>query len=691
VVSRDGTWGLSAGDLRDHAHCTGLTLEEVDWKVAGMDDAPVTMAGRCMHKIWRCASPHRRKDEIVSMANVSSDDDALGWVRFAPVLIVAVTALAYLNSFRGAFLHDDLYRIVRNTALHGGRWGELLGPRIVVYATLRLNYLMGGLHTAGYHAVNLAIHVANALLLFGISRHAFCHALSDGSRRIVVGSALLHSLLWAIHPIQTESVTYLIQRAESLSAFFLLLALYGLILGTMRCHAASWNAIAVIACALGMATKESFLLAPVILLIYDRCFLSASVAELIRLRLRLHSLFILTWGLLAVLVFIQKQQGLEASAGFGLSGITPASYALTQCQVVPHYMRLVVVPAGLCLDYGWPMADGIASVMPGMLFMAGILAGVVFLCVRRPSVGFWGLWFFVLLAPSSSIFPITDFAVEHRMYLPLAGLLAVPILIGATWLVRSPAEVRWMPAWRTGATVALIALVCVLSGLTVQRNRAYLSEQAMWRDVLAKYPMNPRAHLSAGSSHFQAGRLAEARVHLERAVELDPSISRAHYALAATLLMMGETGRAEELCLSALTLAGHPEDKLNARLNYGLCLAAQGRIQPALEAYATVIRESGSFRAECAQAHYLSGSLLDAEAPLKAEEHYRTAIATNPHAPALNNLGILLAMRGDLEEAEDAFQTACELAPDYVDAQRNLWRARKNRSLQGISGSHRNK
>lgn len=191
---------------------------------------------------------------------------------FWPTLLIAVTALgAYGNSFGGPFIFDDHLHITNNPRIRNlwPPWEIIAGtPRPVVYLSLALNHFISGLHAWSYHAVNLAVHVAAAWLLFGIVHRTLQGApLRDRFGPSSHLFALATALLWVAHPLQTESVTYIIQRAESLMGLFFLLALYSVIRGAGSPHRDRWAAAAVLSCAMGMGCKPVMVSAPLVILL----------------------------------------------------------------------------------------------------------------------------------------------------------------------------------------------------------------------------------------------------------------------------------------------------------------------------------------------------------------------------------------------------------------------------------------
>ena len=177
-----------------------------------------------------------------------------------------------------------------------------------------------------------------------------------------------------------------------------------------------------------MATKEVVATAPLVVLLFDRTFLSGSFRAAFARRWGLYLALAATWGIIAWELLITDFHG--GSTAVTRGQFTRWTYLLTEAQVLPHYLRLAIWPAGQCFDYGWPPAASLAQVFwPGLLVVA-LLGLTVWALVKRPVLGFFGAWFFVILAPTSSVVPILDAAVEHRMYLPLAAIAAGVVAVG---------------------------------------------------------------------------------------------------------------------------------------------------------------------------------------------------------------------------------------------------------------------
>ncbi len=595
-------------------------------------------------------------------------------------LLIAAGLWAYHNSFAGVFLFDDTTDIVMNPAIRRlwPGWDALLKPstetvlaRPVVDLSLALNYALGGLDVRGYHAVNLAVHLLAALVLYGLVRRTL---LTEGLRSRFQTSAtalaLAGALLWVVHPLQTQSVTYIIQRAESLMGLWYLLTLYCALRGAATTHPRRWQAAAAVSCALGMVTKPVMVTAPAMVLLYDWIFLAGSWRLLWRSRRGLYLGLASTWGLLAILA-LAAPPAAEPMAGFDLQGISPLAYAATQPGVILHYLRLALWPHPLVLDYGWPLAGTTEAIA----LPAGVTIGLIGLTLwairRRLAVGFLGAWWFLILAPTSSVFPIADPAFEHRVYLPLASVIT-SVVIGSWNLLD-----RTVPRERVKRQLAvgLMAAATILLGLvTIRRNADYHSDIGMWKDVSAKRPHNARAYDNLGYLMAHRGRLDEAAAYLTDAIRLKPEASEYHNNLGNVLLAQGKTHDATARYATALRL--NPRD-IVAHSNLANVSERQGDVAQAIAHYTEALR----IRPDVPELHsklaYALASHGDYE---RAIAHYTEALRLRPGSgearrnlsAACNNFGVILFRQARLDEAAAQLTAALRVEPGNTDARQNL-------------------
>jgi len=550
------------------------------------------------------------------------------------LLIAGAATFAYRTSFAGVFVFDDEFAIQRNPNIRA-LWPltrALAAPpespvsaRPVASLTLAINYALAPVESRdvmaaggagappdvarrylanvwGYHFVNLALHVLAALAVFGVVRRTL---VSDrlharfGSASSALAAAV--ALVWVVHPLTTDAVTYITQRTEVLMGLFYLLTLYCAIRAAEpdldRTRQRAWAAAAVAACALGMGSKQTMVTAPVVVLVWDWMFGSptaetaagsqrAPSAEASRLRWRLYAALAGTWVILAAGLAVERW---PHSIGMDREGWTPWTYLLTQAGVILHYVRLSFVPTPLVLDYdGWPMARSILDVAPQAAILVVLLGATIAAVVRRAAWGFPAAWFFALLAPSSSVLPLaTEIAAERRMYTALMGVVALAVIgsyaLGRRLLERLAPGPGQPQAVRAAAALALVALAGVAAGfavLTADRNRDYWSEERIWRDTVEKRPDNPRARLNYGVLLGAERRYAEAEVQLREALRLKEPVAKAHLNLGSILCAQQRFGEGVPHLERAIAL--DPELSTAYR-NLGEAYGALGRRARAAE------------------------------------------------------------------------------------------------------------
>jgi Flp pilus assembly protein TadD len=596
--------------------------------------------------------------------------------QFIPVLLIAAGLWAYHKSFQGPFIFDDVSSIPENPHIrHLWPLRESLSAppdctvsgRPAVCLTLALDYALGGLNVWGYHAFNLTVHLLSALVLFGIIRRTLeGEKLRDryGSAACWLAAAI--ALIWEVHPLQTESVTYIVQRTESLMGLFLLLTLYCTIRGSHAAHPSTWYLGAVVSCALGMGSKEVMVSAPLIVLLYDRVFLASSFREMWRRRVGLYIGLAATWLMLGALV-----AGTPRSAtGFGIRGLTSWDYLKTETGVIVYYLRLCLWPHPLVIDYAdWPIASSLEDVLVSGVVVLGLLGATVWAYRRRPWLGFLGAWFFLILGPTSSFLPnFGEAAAERRMYLPSAAVVTMAV-VGVMALGKRLFNKQ------QGVVFGCLAggfVVAVFTFLTIQRNRDYSSEVTIWQDAVEKRPDNSRAHYSLGLALGRMGRLPEAIEQWELALRINPDYAEAHNNLGFALYRAGRIPEAIRHCERALQI--NP-DLAEAHNNLGIALVQLGRIPEAIGHYEQALR----LKPDYAKAHNNLGAALYRGGRIpEAIGHYEQALRINPDLAdeAHYNLGLALEKLGRTQEAIQHYQQALRMKPDFAAAQNALARLR---------------
>ncbi|MFH0981499.1 MAG: tetratricopeptide repeat protein [Planctomycetota bacterium] len=615
--------------------------------------------------------------EPLEPINTTPDPTETGrhYARWLPLLVIAAGVAVYLNSFSGAFVFDDIRNIVDDKRIRRlwPLWGSTPASRPLVSLSLAVNYALGELNVWGYHAVNLGVHLLAALTLFGIVRRTLSHeALCETYRGEAPWLALTVALIWVVHPLQTESVTYVIQRAESMMGLFYLLTLYCVICGADSLRGWGWYVAAVVCCAMGMGSKGIMVTAPMVMLLYDRAFLSSSFGQILRWRWGLYAGLAATWGILAAVgVFrgVLAPPGEAAAAvGFGIKGITPLQYALAQPGVVLHYLQLSFWPRPLCLWYWRPLAQTKLAVMGPGLVIGGLLVATVWAFRKHSPLGFVGAWFFLILAPTSSIVPIKDLAFEHRMYLPLAAVVVLAVF-GVRWALEyASGRLSWAARVRRGIAGGLVLAVAGALGFgTWQRNRDYRSAETVWRDVVAKNPRHAPARFNLANLLVEQHRLDEAIELYEQALTLWPAYPEAHNNLGSALL---ERGRLDEAVTHFARAVQLRPDYAEACSNFGVALIHKGRTAESVSPLTDALR----LKPDYPEAHnYLGVALLAQNKPAEAMQHLAEAVRLRPaYAEARSNLGAAYLSLRQFDQAIAQFSEALRLDPRNVISQINL-------------------
>lgn len=623
------------------------------------------------------------------------------WV--ALFIAVAVIA-AYLNSFPGGYFFDDDDAILRNETVRDlTHWRVLwppeaagIGGRPVANISFALNYALNGYDITGYHAVNVAIHIASALLLFVLTRRTLSSpSLPVSFTSAPNGIASIVALLWALHPLQTNVTDYISQRTEGLMAMFYLLTLYGFIRSVDE-RSPTWGGISIAACFLGMGTKEGMVTAPVMILLYDRTFISGSFRAAITRHASKYVGLAAAWGLLAALMVTSKLSARGIGFGLGQSAYT---YGLTEFRSVVRYLQLTLWPHPLIFDYGQDYIQRLRDVLPAALALVPVLGATIYALRYYPLPGFAAAWFFITLAPSSSVVPVVQQpCAENRPYLALAGIMALVTTLAYRSIGRR-------------ALVALSVAGVALGVATAARNPAFGNELAMWWDTVARHPENARAENNLGNALLKLGRIdeaaryfdaaikfsptyadahnnrgvvllrshrpAEALSEFETAAKLKPTYADAYYNLGEAYLQLGQPTEAIVALQTSLHLAPlNPK----AHNNLGIAYLDAGKVEDSIREERLALK----LDPELPEAHYnLGNSLARAGKEVEAIGEFEMAIRLNPNfARAHNNAGVALLHLGRMEEAGRHFEAALRIDPQYPEPQRNLTLVRSHTSVQ---------
>jgi Tfp pilus assembly protein PilF len=580
----------------------------------------------------------------------------------AAAVIALLLAAAYSNSFRGAWVYDDFSAVVRNASLESvsRAWapptnGSPVSGRPLVNVSFAANVAVGGLNPVGFHLANILIHFAATLALFGVIRRTLL--LARWRQRFAGDSTMLATMIatvWCVHPLQTESVTYVAQRSEALMGFCYLLTLYTFIRSVDSPRAGWWQIASIATCAAGMASKEVMVSAPIFVLIFDRTLVAGSFATAWRQRGRYYAGLAASWFVLAGLVVNSGNRA--GTAGFGT--VSWWTYALAQCHSIAVYLKLALWPAPLVFDYGVE-TPGVAEVIWGGA-LVGAIAVATWVMRRKIAPGaLLSVWFLLILAPTSSVLPIvTETMAEHRMYLPLIGPVAVAIFALHAVVGRR--------------VVFASAMATVLfAGLTWHRNLDYRGEKELWRDTVAKRPGNPRARFNFAVQLAEAGDATHAIAEYEAALRLRPNFASAHINLANLMVSRGNLSAAEEHASTALRIDPAQSAAHNALGNVRL---QRGDVTGALAEYESALRlapDNADVRNNLATALTRANRLTD------ALHEYEIAVRQIPGSALVQfNIANTLARLGRFAEAIPHYEAVLQIRADYPRARENLERVR---------------
>jgi len=575
--------------------------------------------------------------------------------RLYPLLAAAATVAAWGPGIRGKPVLDDFAVVVENPYLSrlwpprdlfGADPSGPLRDRPLTAATFSASWAWGGGELWAHHLVNIAIQASAVLCLYGVLRLLLLTGRAgERLRRRAAETALAAAVVWGVHPLQSESVTYIAQRAESLAGLLYLLTLYFVLRGENSTRPRRWYAAAIGACALALGAKSTAVTAPLAVWCCIRVFFDRAPC---RRRRFLYLGLAATWSIPLILTAVNAYPDIRTHS--------VAEYALAQPPALLHYLFLVVVPGRLCLDYGQPL-PGPFAISASLILIVGLLGATLAALRRRRPLGFAGAWFFLTLLPSSGPLPLEDLFFEHRMYLALAAPVAAAAALGVLFFDRRRRRAAGV-AVLCGVTAALIAR-------SWARNRDYADPEKIWRGCLQVDPDNPRAHNNLGNVLRARGRTEEAGQEYRRALESDPAYADAVGNLA---VLTASSDSAEGIVLYRRYLRLRPGDG-GARARLIRLLLSRGRVEEARE---TLAAAAAAPAGSPEQENALALAALAAGDEESAETHWRRALGGDPKSvEALVNLGALRGRRGDYAAARDLLLRALKENPESAPAREN--------------------
>jgi len=676
---------------------------------------------------------------------------------FALIVITLFTVIIYSNIYQSSFVFDDRPGIQENLDIRNvGNYlsvDRLLKPRDIVNLTFALNYRFGKLNVFGYHLINVLIHIINGFLVYFLSLTVFkqlspsftkpfdrlngpnsklkrstskerrqgsktgrkqeskkarslgseAHPASSQSSIINLQSSipwmsLVAALIFVAHPIQTQAVTYIVQRFASMAAMFYLASVFFYlkarilqqssvdggqrsgesdlrtedrgqasgIRGAFGFRLSAFFGLSIVCGMLAFLSKQNTASLPGVILLAEYLLMDRTWEGW----KRKIPWFVLTFAFWTFFVFYVAGFFSGGIEGQGLledvsrltqetENVSRWSYLCTQFNVLVIYIRLLFLPIGQNLDYLYPFKTGFFDGYTPLAFafLIGIIVIGIWNIRKKPVICFGIFWFFITLSVESSLIPIRDALFEHRLYLPMFGFAIIVSYLVFHFLSK---RISWAVA------ISVVIILC-LGTATYLRNITWQDNTNLWSDVVSKNFHNYRAHNNLGFAQSVQGRTEEAIEHYLQALRIKPDFAEAHNNLGNALKKQGHTEKAIEHYLQALRIK---PDYAEAHNNLGNALDKQGRTEEAIEHYLQALRINPDF----AGGHINLGNVLNKQGHTeKAIEHYLQALRIKPDfAGGHNNLGNALKKQGRTEEAIEHYLQALRIQPDFAEVHYNL-------------------
>jgi len=568
--------------------------------------------------------------------------------------IVLVAFFCYSNSLHGSFIFDDITSIIHNDAIYDlgnlSRIWESGHLRFIANLSFALNYAIGRLDTTGYHLFNLVVHILTTVTVFWFVR-LILKSPTLKSEKIAssLSLPLVVALIFLVHPIQTQAVTYITQRTASLAALFYIftLALYAKSAYILQVSDKPINknyklllvyGTSLITTLCALFTKENTFILPLTLLLFYFYFLRSTG------KAKTLSLLVIPYFLITLSIYFWTFNifggGIKAignlSSGVTHLQVSRLSYTLTQFNVVRTYIRLLVLPINQNLDYDFPISHSFdLPIILSLLLIISLIITALFLVKKNRLVSFGILFFFLNLLIESFIIPLEDVIFEHRLYIPSVGffLAASALFYSLLYYIESKLKISYLFA------VFTILTIISLSFATRARNEVWQSSLTLWSDVVQKSPNKERAHFGLGMAYLEHGKTKDAEKEFLRAIELNPLFLPPYNNLAILYHGQGKIDLAVNSYQRGLAWDSRSTLLRNA---LGVLLAKQEKYGEAIAEFEKVLEQDAK------------------------------------NAQAFNNMGVVWVHQRKLDKAQQAFDQALAIDPNYEKARQNSELLKKN-------------
>jgi len=594
--------------------------------------------------------------------------------------IALLCIIIYSNTLNSPFVFDDFPNIKKNPyfrlidsdfqRLYDAGFKSPNPTRPVANISFALNYYFGKYDVKGYHVVNITIHIINGILVYLLALIIFKQASNVPNQKIpqfrgasIPLISFFTALIFISHPVQIQSVTYIVQRMNSMSAMFYLISFFLYINGRLtRVKWRSWALFCgcLVSWVMALGSKEIAGTLPIIILLYEWYFFQDLGSDWLRKNIKYFFGLFVVLGLV-VLTYLGWSPFEKILATYANRDFTMAERVLTQFRIVVLYISLLFYPYPSRLNLIHHITTSNSLLEPittllSLLIIVGLMGLAFYIARRQRLLSFCILWFIINLAIESSVIGL-EMIYEHRLYLPMLGFA----------LIVSSLLFHFLSKQRLWAIVVSAVIIISLCTGTYVRNRVWRDSITLWSDAVSKSPQSNRAHLNLGVVLMEQERFTEAVSHFSEALRIKPDYAMAHINLGTALKEQGSLEEAISHFSEALRIR---PDYAEAHNNLGTALAQQGNLKKAVGHFFKALRIEPDF----ADAHYNLGVALERQGRLKkAIKHFSVALRIKPDYPeAHNNLGTALARRGKLNEAIRHFSEALRIKPDYAKAHNNL-------------------
>jgi tetratricopeptide (TPR) repeat protein len=588
------------------------------------------------------------------------------------VLLAVAVIFIYAETLSGPFIFDDRNNIRENPhirisqitsdSLASAAFDSPSHHRPVANISFALNYYIHGYNVVGFHAVNVIIHIITGILLYFLVQTTFCTPALRSRYDRYKWISFFTAAIWLVHPLQTQSVSYIVQRMNSLAAMFYILSF--LCYAQLRLNPqkrSKWGLLfgCILTGMLALGTKENTATLPFFLLLYEWYFFQNLSLRWLKDHLALLAGLLLLMAIVA-LIFLGSEPLNEILAGYASRHFTPVQRLLTEMRVVIFYIGLFFWPhpSRLNLDHDFALSFSLTdpiTTLFSLMAIAGLLALAAIIAKNQRIISFAILWFLGNLVIESSIFGL-EIIFEHRMYLPSMMCSLVVVLLVYRWA--KPPLLK---------PLILCALAIVAAVWTYERNQVWLDRITIWEDCVKKSPHKARPYNNLGVALADEGHYNKAIEQYEKALQINPYYPNAYTNLGFVLAKQGKVDESITQFLKALQLKPKDYETLS---NLGVALLLQKRNEEAIQ----YLSEAVALNPHFAKAHNNLGVALNRQGRTQeAIDHYLTALQLDPdYAEAYNNLGVALARQGRFEEAIRQFSAALKINPGYENARQNL-------------------